>query len=378
MSYDVSVVVPVYNAEKYIRSCVDSALNQTLKNIEVIIVDDCSTDNSLNLCRELYGNNDRVKIFQQPVNHGPGAARNAGIREASGEYIAFLDSDDEIMPEHLQNMFTAAKEHDADVIHNNRIWIMLPLEDGTIPVEMLDHPESIVMCKMDKGERVTDVKTITSDLNQRFDLWTKGGLHCNVCNKMFRRSLITENSISFPEAKLPEGTMLSEDELFCLQCILTAKNYVFTPRSGYILRFNPTSSTRVAKTVTRIVNALGSQLEVIKSLRVISERIPFLKDEANFTAAVNTILVNIEEFTLRNHYQEAGQESLRADKRFSALFREEFGDKAPYVEFLFYQLHETYPELPKLFLTDKNALESIRRAFKEAEAAGKEFLIDRG
>ena len=377
MSYDVSVVVPVYNAEKYIRFCVDSALNQTLKNIEVIIVDDRSTDNSLNLCRELYGNNNRVKIFQQPVNHGPGAARNAGIREASGEYIAFLDSDDEIMPEHLQNMFTAAKEHDADVLHNNCLRIMLPLEDGTIPAEMLDYPDNIIITRMDIGEARTEIQKLSDNLAERFDLWIKGSLHIHVGNKLFRRSFVVDNGLSFPEAKFPGGTMLSEDEIFCLQCILSAKNYVLMPGGWYVVRFNDTSATRTAKTVTRIINAVQSNLEVVKCLRAMGEKIPFMKDEANFTAAVNAILRKTENFAVRPNYQDAGQESLRADERFSALFREEFGDKAPYVEFLFYQLHETYPELPKLFLMDHDAMEAVRRAFKEAKAAGKEFIIER-
>lgn len=377
MSYDVSVVVPMYNVEKFIQACVDSALNQTMKNVEVIIVDDRSTDNSLNLCRELYGNNDRVKIFQQPVNHGPGAARNRGIREAGGEYIAFLDSDDEFMPGHLQSMFTAAKEHDADVIHNDSIRIMLPLEDGNIPVEMLNYPDNIIMIKLDLGESIKDIQLITSDLPQRFELWKNGALHISVCNKLFRRSFIVDNGLSFPEAKLPGGNMLSEDDIFCLQCILSAKNYVRMPGGWYVVRFNDTSVTRVSKTVVKMINAAGSQLEVIKSLRVISERIPFLKDEANFTAAVNTILKRIENFSLRNNYQDAGQERLREDERLSAFFRENFGDKAPYVEFLFYQLHEIYPELPKLLVLDHDAMDAARRALKEAKAAGKEFIIER-
>ncbi len=374
MSYDVSVVIPLYNAEKFIRVTVESALNQTMKNVEVIIVDDRSTDNSLNLCRELYGNNDRVKIFQQPVNHGPGAARNRGIKEASGKYIAFLDSDDEFMPEHLQTMVTAASDLQADVIHNNRLRMMLPLEDGTFPVEMLTHPESIFMIKCDNGEPVTDSLVLPADLTQRFERWINGGLQCNVGNKMFRRSFITENGISFPEAKLPNGTMLSEDELFCLQCILTAKNYVLVPGTGYVYRFNDTSATKVAKPITRIINALGSQLEVIKSLRVISERIPFLKDEANFDAAVDNILSHIEGYTLRNHYQDVGQEALRKDEKICAFFRDNFGDKAPYVEFLFYQLHETYPKLPKSFFFDTEALKNLRRMAKENEEAGLNLL----
>ena len=377
MKYDVSVVVPMYNAENFIRPCVDSALNQTLKNVEVIIVDDRSTDNSLQLCRELYGSNERVRIVQQPVNHGPGAARNTGIREAHGEYIAFLDSDDEMLPEHLQCMFTAAKEHDADVIHNDCLRIMLPLEDGTIPAEMLDYPDNILINRMDIGEAITDIHALSDDLAQRFDLWKKGGLHIHVGNKLFRRSLIVDNGLSFPEAKFAGGTMLAEDELFCLQCILTAKNYVRMPGGWYLIRFNDTSATRIAKTVIKVINAVQSQLEAVNFLRAISERIPFLKNEANFTAAVNTVLREIENFAVRSNYQDAGQECLRADEKFSALFREEFGDKAPYVEFLFYQLHETYPKLPKLFVLDPEALEDVRRAFNEAKASGKDFIIER-
>ncbi len=377
MSCDVSVVVPMYNAGKFIRPCVGSALNQTMKNIEVIIVDDRSTDNSLNLCREIYGGNERVKIFQQPVNHGPGAARNRGIREASGEYIAFLDSDDEIMPEQLQKMFSAAKEHDADVLHNDSLRIMLPLEDDTIPAEMLSHPDNIIINKMDIGEGIKDIQTLPADLSQRFSRWKNGGLHCHVGNKLFRRSLIADNALSFPEAKLQGGTMLSEDDLFCLQCLLAAKNYVLMPGGWYVIRFNDTSATRIAKTVTKIINAVGSQLEVIKSLREISERIPFLKDKANFTAAVNTILKTTEDFAVRPNYQEAGQQLLRDDEALSAFFNEEFGENAPYVEFLFFQLHETYPKLPKLFVMDYDAMDKVRRAFKEAKEAGREFIMER-
>lgn len=386
MSYDVSVVVPMYNAEKFIRSCVGSALNQTMKNIEVIIIDDCSTDNSLNLCRELYGSNDRVKIFQQPVNHGPGAARNAGIREASGEYIAFLDSDDEMLPENLQKMYTAAKEHDADVLHNDCLRIMLPLEDGKIPAEMLDYPDNIIISRMDVGEARTEIQKLSDNLADRFDLWIKGSLHIHVGNKMFRRSFVVDNGLSFPEAKFPEGTMLSEDDIFCLQCILTAKNYVLMPGGWYVIRFNDTSATRIAKTVVKIINAVHSQLEVVKCLRAMGERIPFMKDEANFTKAADTILRRTEDFAVRLNYQNvcqeaagqgSGSEALRTYEKFSTLFREEFGDKAPYVEFLFFQLHDTYPELPKLFVLNHEAMEAVKRAFKEAQAAGKEFIIER-
>ena len=146
---------------------------------------------------------------------------------------------------------------------------------------------------------------------------------------------------------------------------------MLVPGGHYVFRFNETSATKVDKPITRIVNALGSQLEVIKSLRVISERIPFLKDEANFTAVVENIFSNIELYTLRNHYQATGQKTRRKNEKICAFFRDNFGDKAPYVEFLFYQLHETYPKLPKSFFFDADALKDLRRKVKEAQESGK-------
>ena len=91
MKADVSVVMPLYNAKDYVKLAVDSILNQTLAGIELLIVDDCSTDGSLELCRELYGHDKRVRIIQQPKNMGPGAARNTGIRSATGDYVTFVD-----------------------------------------------------------------------------------------------------------------------------------------------------------------------------------------------------------------------------------------------------------------------------------------------
>lgn len=106
----VSIVVPVYNAEKYLHECVDSILNQTLHDIEVILVDDGSTDTSPTICDDYAVKDNRVKVIHKP-NGRASSARNAGIRAATGEYIAFVDSDDWISPEMYETMVTT----DADV-----------------------------------------------------------------------------------------------------------------------------------------------------------------------------------------------------------------------------------------------------------------------
>lgn len=99
----ISVIVPVYNAEKYLKDCVDSILAQTLKDIEIILVDDGSTDSSPAICDRFGEQDSRVKVIHKP-NGRASSARNAGIRMASGEFIAFVDSDDWISPEMYETM----------------------------------------------------------------------------------------------------------------------------------------------------------------------------------------------------------------------------------------------------------------------------------
>ena len=367
MNVDVSVVMPLYNAKNYLKYAVDSVLNQTLKSIEVVIVDDCSTDGSLDLCRELYGNDPRVRLFRQDKNGGPGAARNRAIAEAKGEYIAFIDSDDEMLPDNLRRMFETAKKHDADFLHNNQIRVTLMLEPGALSPELLNEQDNIVTCQLDSGPSLTAVELLTQDLAQRLALWKEGRLQWSVCNKMVRRSLIVNNGLFFPSTKLAEDTM------FCLQCLLTAKNYVLMPGGWYIVRRDNASLTRGTVTPDKAINIIKAQLQVVKNLQAIAENIPFLKEQANFSAVVNMILKNIEDFSLRFTIQDLGTGNLRKSEITSEFFRSAFGENSPYVEFLFFQLHETYPEIPKP--VDTEASEKLRQAIKAARAEGKEFVL---
>ena len=92
----ISIIIPVYNVEKYLRECLDSCINQTLADIEIICVDDCSPDNSIKILEEYQAKDYRIKIFRHEKNKNLGAARNTGIQNAIGEYVWFVDSDDYI------------------------------------------------------------------------------------------------------------------------------------------------------------------------------------------------------------------------------------------------------------------------------------------
>lgn len=110
----VSVIIPTYNIEKHIRQCLDSVLNQTVKDIEVICVDDGSTDSTPKILKEYECADNRLKVYCQK-NSGPGAARNTGLDKACGEYVIFLDSDDWFETTLLEKLLAAAKKHNADV-----------------------------------------------------------------------------------------------------------------------------------------------------------------------------------------------------------------------------------------------------------------------
>ena len=111
----ISIVIPIYNAEDHLQRCVDSVLNQTEKNIEIILVDDGSKDNSIEICKNYLNQDKRVQLIHQE-NSGVSAARNRGIEQACGEYIGFIDSDDWIEPNMYECLLREANQASADIV----------------------------------------------------------------------------------------------------------------------------------------------------------------------------------------------------------------------------------------------------------------------
>ena len=135
--YDlISIIVPVYNVEQFIDRCIKSLINQTYRNIEMIFVDDGSTDQSLVLCQKAAKKDDRIKVFHQDYK-GVSASRNYGLARADGNYIMFLDGDDEAAPNYVEKLYATLKENDLDIAQCCLIRVKngcrvneLPVEDG--------------------------------------------------------------------------------------------------------------------------------------------------------------------------------------------------------------------------------------------------------
>ena len=155
----ISVVMPIYNAADFLRAALDSVISQTLKEIEIICVDDGSTDNSLEIIKEYQKNDERVRIVTE-TNAGPALARNNGIRRVRGEYIAFLDADDFFESTMLEEMYKEAKKNDLDIVicdydvYNNKKSTFTkpsPADHEEIVVaggvtSKSDHPNCIFSC----------------------------------------------------------------------------------------------------------------------------------------------------------------------------------------------------------------------------------------
>lgn len=211
----VSVIVPVYNAEKYLKKCIESILSQTIRKIELILIDDCSTDNSRTIIKEYCGNA-RVKSIFLANNTGASAARNAGLKIASGDYISFVDSDDFIAPDMYEIMLNS----DADIIS---CGYKKCDDEGNI---ISNNPFPL----KDMNTKEEIIAAIKTAHKTRF-IWYS-------VRNIYKRNIITSNNITFNE-----GVRIGEDSIFCLYCFGCAKNVHVVNEAFYYYTDNPNSAT---------------------------------------------------------------------------------------------------------------------------------------
>ena len=221
-SPEVSVIISMYNAENFVGECLTSLLNQTLKNIEVIVVDDCSTDNSAAVVKNFLPQFDgRLTLLSTKKNSGyPGIPRNLALTTARGKYITFVDSDDFIDEDAQEKLFNYAENFNADVVHVEKCFT---LKDGVTQVESTQEfaVEEPILETDDIGRRVID-------FTEKKYLWW-------ACNKLFRRDFLTKNNIKF------SAMTTFEDFVFTFQCVISAKNYLRVPDNVYHYRIRKNS-----------------------------------------------------------------------------------------------------------------------------------------
>lgn len=218
----VSVIVPIYNVEEYLHKCINSIINQTLNNIEIICINDSSTDNSLSILKEYAKQDKRVKIINFENNQGVALARNAGLEIAKGEYVCFIDADDWIDGDFLSQLYQRA------IINNSDIVMAPMIEIDYNGNAFLREETQKLFDSGDKFYGCTDFKPA-----------------------IYKKALIKENDINFPPK-----VILCEDMLFLTQILIKAKNVSVVMDTKYFYRRRLNSGNSQLLNTNQIESAL--------------------------------------------------------------------------------------------------------------------------
>lgn len=225
----VSVIVPIYNVELYLERCINSLLNQSFDNYEIVLVDDGSPDNCPAICDSFSLKDERVKVIHK-TNGGLSSARNAGLSIAKGEYISFVDSDDFVTTDMLEILVGKAKNYNSDVVYANHFRcvgerILGPVEERAQDV-VYDGDETLRFA----------LDMIANEPNKENDTPTE----VSVWAALFKKSLLISNGIEF----VSERQYISEDVVFNLELLPKANRVVLCPEAVYYYYFNSASLSK--------------------------------------------------------------------------------------------------------------------------------------
>ena len=271
----ISVIVPVYNSESYLKDCLDSIIEQTYKNLEIILIDDGSIDDSLSII-QMYAKNDSRIMYDSIKNSGPGFARNKGLDKFTGDFVFFVDADDVL----CRDLFE-------------------------LLIKNVSSPSDVAMCKFSKdmkyfgnGDKqiVCQSGSFTDNMKQ---MYSPGCSSSGPCAKLYGRAIFS--TLRFPNIAMYEDAAIS------LQVLSLAKNVTFFDYIGYYYRFNPESitNTKVSERNFCIFKKTEIVLDFIK------------KEHPEATKLVHTICLNDNEYVMM---ESTRTKTDLSKKLFNALF----------------------------------------------------------
>lgn len=241
----VSIIIPIYNVEKYLRQCVDSVLNQKLEDAELILVDDGSPDNCPAICDEYSEKHTQVKVIHKK-NGGLSSARNAGIQEAKGEYLMFMDSDDWWNPEvSVKDMLSKAKQKP---------------EVDMFLFTSYDYVEGKGLFKRTEHYNLNKIRT-DSPFNYYQDLLNNGNLEVSACTKILKKSFIESNELYF------KGGLLGEDNEWMIRLLRKLSCVEIIDEPLYICRNDRQDSithTIKPKSITDLLSIVSESIDYHK------------------------------------------------------------------------------------------------------------------
>lgn len=247
MNIKLSVIVPIFNVELYVSKCLDSLINQTVSIYEIILVDDGSTDDSSAIAKA-YSENHANIVYLHKANGGLSDARNLGIEHSSGDYLAFIDSDDYIESTMFEKMFIKQHEYDADIVACDMVYVY---DDGH---------QSIAIA----GEFVCmDIKSNLDYLE----------INNSACNKLFRRDLFA--NIRFPYGKQYEDLFIIPILLYRANCVARVAEplYFYNQRKGSIVHDNNVKMFHIYEAIDNLRNVLEEEVTDVQKFDALIKRL---------------------------------------------------------------------------------------------------------
>lgn len=233
----ITVIVPVYNVEKYLERCIDSIILQTYKNLEILLVNDGSTDDSLSICRRYSEQDSRIRVIDK-TNGGLGSARNAGIDAMKGAYVAFIDSDDYISESMVKRLYDLIKKQDAEV----SVCDFCAFDDRNVY----------------RKKRKTRIQTFNRDQAMK-NMFYPDGIKWNAWNKLYKASL-------FKTIRYKEG-VYSEDMATTYKVFFETKKVVYTNEQLYYY-YHRSDGIMLSKPVKRYCD----------EMRIINDQMVFFQE----------------------------------------------------------------------------------------------------
>jgi succinoglycan biosynthesis protein ExoO/succinoglycan biosynthesis protein ExoU len=232
----VSVIVAAYNAAQYLNVAVDSISVQTERDLEVLVVDDASTDATAEIVAARAARDPRIRLVRAPVNAGPGAARNLGLAAARGDWIAILDADDRFHPQRLERLLDLAGRHGSDIVADNQRLCPNGRPDGTVMFSSTWLP----------AETLLDPTAFLAGNTSRQGRGRRG---FGYLKPLIRRGFLQETGLRYDDDRF------AEDFMFSLRCLLRGARWVLTPEAlyDYTVRDGSGTTTHSAGDLARLI-----------------------------------------------------------------------------------------------------------------------------
>ena len=325
LSPRISVIIPVYNDERFIEDCLLSLKMQTFKDFEIILIDDCSTDRTFDIVREKFSD-PRIKIIRNDVNLKTAESRNRGIELARGEYIYFMDHDDMLSPNALESLIFYAEKFQADVVHTS---IFFTVEENFHATEEnfkdWNHfPISDIAHQEDRSEPELMTMDLQTRLNKNF---SNHETHCTIWMNLYRREFLEKFNLRFFD-------LIGEDIFFLFETLITAGRFLSIPGGIYLWRKNSKSISHRPgidqfEKILRSIDFVSRRME--SYFGILDQISPITKYNC-FKFYMYSILTN---YKMRELYRSDFDFKL-TDEILDKIFRPIYGDRTLLMKTLFH------------------------------------------